>query len=62
MRTRQSWDFALSGAALALCVERGKITRARVALSGAAPIPWRSKEAEEVLAGASVGPKPASPR
>jgi xanthine dehydrogenase YagS FAD-binding subunit len=57
VRTRQSWDFALAGTALALCVESGKITRARVALSGAAPVPWRSKEAEEVLTGASVGPE-----
>ena len=57
VRTRQSWDFALAGVALALSVEGGKITRARVALSGAAPIPWRSKEAEEVLTGAAVGPE-----
>jgi xanthine dehydrogenase YagS FAD-binding subunit len=57
VRTRQSWDFALAGMALALNVEGGKITRARVALSGAAPIPWRSKEAEEVLTGAAVGPE-----
>jgi xanthine dehydrogenase YagS FAD-binding subunit len=57
VRTRQSWDFALAGVALALCVEGGKISRARVALSGAAPIPWRSREAEEVLTGAAVGPE-----
>ena len=57
VRTRQSWDFALAGVALALCVAGGKITRARVVLSGAAPIPWRSREAEEVLTGAAVGPQ-----
>ena len=55
VRTRGSWDFALAGVALALCVEGGAIARARVALSGAAPIPWRSREAEEVLTGASPG-------
>jgi xanthine dehydrogenase YagS FAD-binding subunit len=57
VRTRQSWDFALAGVALALCVEGGRISRARVALSGAAPIPWRAKEAEDVLTGAAVGPE-----
>jgi xanthine dehydrogenase YagS FAD-binding subunit len=57
VRTRQSWDFALAGVALALCVEGGTITRARVALSGAAPVPWRSKEAEAVLTGAAAGPE-----
>jgi xanthine dehydrogenase YagS FAD-binding subunit len=55
VRTRRSWDFALAGVALALCVENGRISRARLALSGAAPIPWRSKEAEDVLTGAPVG-------
>ena len=55
VRTRRSWDFALAGVALAICVENGRISRARLALSGAAPIPWRSKEAEDVLTGAAVG-------
>ena len=57
VRTRQSWDFALAGVALALWIEGGKIARARVALSGAAPVPWRSKEAEEVLTGAAAVPE-----
>ncbi len=57
VRSRQSWDFALAGVALALRVESGKVTWARVALSGAAPIPWRSKEAEAVLTGATIGPE-----
>jgi xanthine dehydrogenase YagS FAD-binding subunit len=57
VRTRQSWDFALAGVALALRVEGGRIAEARVALSGAAPFPWRSQEAEEVLTGAAPGPE-----
>jgi xanthine dehydrogenase YagS FAD-binding subunit len=51
IRARCSWDFALAGVALALQLDEGEVRKARVVLSGAAPIPWRSKEAEEVLAG-----------
>ena len=49
VRARQSWDFALAGVALALKFKEDRVERARVVLSGAAPIPWRSKEAEQVL-------------
>ena len=51
IRARQSWDFALAGAALALVREGDKVVRANIVLSGAAPIPWRSQEAEQVLTG-----------
>jgi xanthine dehydrogenase YagS FAD-binding subunit len=51
VRARQSWDFALAGVALALMFKGGRVEKARVALGGAAPIPWRSKEAEQTLAG-----------
>jgi len=51
VRARQSWDFALAGVALALRFKEGQVEKARVVLSGAAPIPWRSKEAEGVLTG-----------
>jgi xanthine dehydrogenase YagS FAD-binding subunit len=54
VRTRQAWDFALAGVALAVCIDGGRVARARVALSGAAPFPWRSREAEEALAGAAA--------
>jgi len=54
IRARQSWDFALAGVALALQFDGRRILRARVALSGAAPVPWRSKEVEEVLTGRSL--------
>ena len=51
VRARQSWDFALAGVALALKFKEDRVERARVVLSGAAPVPWRSKEAEQVLIG-----------
>jgi xanthine dehydrogenase YagS FAD-binding subunit len=51
VRARRSWDFALAGAALVLQFDGDKVIKARVVLSGAAPIPWRSKEIEEVITG-----------
>jgi xanthine dehydrogenase YagS FAD-binding subunit len=51
VRARQSWDFALAGVALALRFNNDRVMKARVVLSGAAPIPWRSKEVEEILTG-----------
>ena len=51
VRARRSWDFALAGVALALRVEGGRVRSGRVVLSGAAPIPWRSREAESMIAG-----------
>jgi len=51
VRGRQAWDFALAGVALALQFNGSKVTRARVVLSGAAPVPWRSKEVEKVITG-----------
>jgi xanthine dehydrogenase YagS FAD-binding subunit len=51
VRVRGSFDFALAGVALALQVSGGKVTGGRVVLSGAAPVPWRSREAEDAIAG-----------
>jgi len=51
VRARQSWDFALAGVALALKFKEDRVEKARVVLSGAAPIPWRSREAEQTLTG-----------
>ena len=49
VRARQSWDFALAGAALGIEQEGGLVTKARVVLSGAAPVPWRAREVEEII-------------
>jgi len=50
-RDRQSYEFALSSAAIALDVENGSIRDARVALGGVATVPWRAREAEALLKG-----------
>lgn len=49
VRARQSWDFAIAGVALALQFSGDRIRQARVVLSAAAPIPWRSREVEEII-------------
>ena len=50
-RDRQSYEFALASAAVALDVQNGTINDARVALGGVATLPWRSREAEALLKG-----------
>jgi xanthine dehydrogenase YagS FAD-binding subunit len=49
VRTRGAWDFALAGVALAVVFDGDRVRSARVFLSGAAPVPWRSKAAEEAI-------------
>ena len=53
-RERTSFDWALSSCAVALKMSGGAVAEARVVLGGVAPIPWRSKEAEDVLTGSAV--------
>jgi xanthine dehydrogenase YagS FAD-binding subunit len=60
VRARGAWDFALAGAALALRMEGAKVASARVVLAGAAPVPWRSKAAEQALEGKELGRETAS--
>src|SRR5262245_38057414 len=52
VRDRESYEFALACAAVAIAVEGGTITGARLALGGVATKPWRARRAEQVLAGA----------
>ncbi len=54
VRARKSWDFALASVALALQFDGSQVTTARVVLGGAAPVPWRSREAEEVIVGSHL--------
>jgi xanthine dehydrogenase YagS FAD-binding subunit len=49
VRDRASYEFALTSAAAALVIEDGTIAEARLALGGVGTIPWRAREAEEVL-------------
>jgi xanthine dehydrogenase YagS FAD-binding subunit len=51
VRARRSWDFALAGMALAVWFEDKRIVDARVVLSGAAPVPWRSRTVENAIRG-----------
>jgi xanthine dehydrogenase YagS FAD-binding subunit len=51
VRARASWDFALAGLALAIKFNNDVVSGARAVLSGAAPIPWRSKEIENAIIG-----------
>jgi xanthine dehydrogenase YagS FAD-binding subunit len=51
IRHKESFDWALSGAAVVLSLNGKTVKDVRVVLSGVAPIPWRSKEAEAVLRG-----------
>jgi xanthine dehydrogenase YagS FAD-binding subunit len=50
-RDRQSYEFALASAAVALDVQDGMVRDARVALGGVATVPWRAREAEALLKG-----------
>lgn len=51
LRDRASYEFALSSAAVAAKVSRGRIEFIRIAMGGVGTIPWRSREAERVLHG-----------
>jgi CO/xanthine dehydrogenase FAD-binding subunit len=52
VRDRASYEFALTSAAAALLIEDGTIVSARLALGGVGTMPWRAREAEEILHGA----------
>jgi xanthine dehydrogenase YagS FAD-binding subunit len=48
---RKAWVFALVSVAAYLNFEGDRISEARLVLGGVAPVPWRAKEAEEILDG-----------
>lgn len=54
VRERGAFDFATVGAAIYLAVSGGKVGSARIVLSGVAPVPWRSAEAEKAVVGNSL--------
>ncbi|MFB3906482.1 MAG: xanthine dehydrogenase family protein subunit M [Acidobacteriota bacterium] len=51
VRARGAWDFALAGVAIAAQMDADTVKTCRLVLAGAAPSPWRSKEAEAKLTG-----------
>ncbi|MFF4836629.1 FAD binding domain-containing protein [Streptomyces sp. NPDC001315] len=52
VRDRVSYEFALTSAGVSLVIEDGLIQEARVALGGVGTIPWRARDAEDLLEGA----------
>jgi xanthine dehydrogenase YagS FAD-binding subunit len=51
IRDRQSYEFALASAAVALDLVEGTVNAAHIALGGVATRPWRAREAEYLLNG-----------
>jgi len=51
IRDRQSYEFALASAAVALDLVDGTVNAARIALGGVATRPWRARDAEYLLNG-----------
>jgi xanthine dehydrogenase YagS FAD-binding subunit len=56
VRDRQSYEFALASAAVALDVRGGKVLAARVAVGGVATVPWRLPAVEQAVIGRPVSP------
>jgi xanthine dehydrogenase YagS FAD-binding subunit len=54
IRDRQSYEFALASAAVALNLDGGKVREARIALGGVATVPWRATAAEAALKGKAL--------
>ena len=54
VRGRRSWDFAVAGVAIALQLKGDIVADARIVLAAAAPVPWRSKEAENAIKGKTL--------
>ena len=51
VRSRNAWDFAVAGVALALVFDGDTVRSARVFLSGAAPVPWHASGVEKAVTG-----------
>lgn len=51
---RGSWDFALASVAVAYTADAGKVRDVRIVLGAVAPVPWRSREAEQELEGKAL--------
>jgi len=54
IRDRESYEFALASAAVALDLDGSTVRQARIALGGLATVPWRARAAEQALAGRTL--------
>jgi xanthine dehydrogenase YagS FAD-binding subunit len=54
IRDRQSYEFALASAAVALDLDGASVRAVRIGLGGVAAKPWRSHEAEAALLGRAI--------
>lgn len=54
VRQKEALDWPLATASVALKMDAGKITTARVVMGHVAPTPWRSRAAEQALEGKSL--------
>jgi xanthine dehydrogenase YagS FAD-binding subunit len=54
VRERGAWDFALASVALAVRREGDRVADAKVVFGGVAPVPWRSRETEDVIRGKRI--------
>ena len=59
-RQKRAHDWPLVLCSVALEMDGDKVTKARIVLGGVAPIPWRSKAAEEAITGKSITPESAA--
>jgi xanthine dehydrogenase YagS FAD-binding subunit len=56
VRDRESYEFALASAAVALDITAGSIRAARVAVGGVGTVPWRLPAVEKALVGQAPNP------
>ncbi len=54
LRDRQSYEFALASAAVAVKLDGATIADVRIALGGVGTVPWRAPQAEDALRGKAV--------
>ena len=55
VRDRESYEFALASAAVALDMDAGRVRAARVAVGGVGTVPWRLPAVEQALVGRTAG-------
>ena len=62
VRDRESFEFALASAAVALDIAAGRVRAARVAVGGVGTVPWRLPAVEQALVGRTASARPVARR